>query len=97
MQCTFGNAQWESMSIDQPPAAIQWIMERMSRFKARVDGATVNILDMSYKEVKIKFRTNAIVGVANGMFYCDSSDVSETKIADAPAEYTKPTPSGITE
>lgn len=90
MQCTFGNSEWDSIS--KLSNEKQWIMERMSRFRSRLDGARVNILDMSYREIKMKFKKDAIVGVGDGMFYCDSTDATETKITDSPPEYIYPKP-----
>ena len=46
--------------------------------------ATANILDMSYKEIRIKFKETAIVGVGNGMFYCDATEVVDTTMKDSP-------------
>jgi len=95
MQCTFGDAQWQSISISTLPGEQQWVMEHMSRFRSRSDGARVHILDMSYKEIKLKFKASAIVGVGNGMFYCDSMDVTETEVSDAPPEYASQSPIDI--
>ena len=58
------------------------------QIRAGSDGARVNILDISYKETKLVFKLNAVVGVGNGMFYCDSTEVADTKVSDAPPEYT---------
>jgi hypothetical protein len=90
MQCTFGKDEWDAVSISTltgDATSLQWIMEHMSRFKSRSDGARVNLLDLSYKEVKMKFKVNSVVGVGNGMFYCDSAEVTDTKMSNAPPEY----------
>jgi hypothetical protein len=39
---------------------------------------------MSYKQVRIKFKESATVGVGNGMFYCDATEVTDTTIVDSP-------------
>jgi hypothetical protein len=56
----------------------------MSRLQAINDNARVNVLDMSYKEVKLDFKRSSIIGIGNGMFYCDAQDVTETSIMDFP-------------
>jgi hypothetical protein len=56
----------------------------MSRLRSEESGATANILDMSYKEIRIKFKETAIVGVGNGMFYCDATEVVDTTMKDSP-------------
>ena len=88
LQCTFGNGQWKPISISPLVNEQRWIVENMSKFRSSSDKAKVNILDMSYKEIKLTFKANAVVGVGNGMFYCDSTDVADTKVSDAPLEYT---------
>ncbi len=54
-------------------------------YRSRSDGAPVNILDMNYKEIRMKFKTNSV-----GMFYCDSEKVTKTEVKDPPPEYTMP-------
>jgi hypothetical protein len=39
---------------------------------------------MSYKEIRIKFKETAIVGIGNGMFYCDATEVVDTTMKDSP-------------
>lgn len=42
---------------------------------------------MSYKEVKLTFKLGSIVGVSSGMLYCNSEDVIDTSITDAPMRF----------
>jgi hypothetical protein len=48
---------------------------------------------MSLKEARLQFRTEASVGIVNGMLYCNAVDVIDTQITDTPPEvlnyYTK--------
>ena len=81
--CTF-DTSWKPISIDKLAEELQWTLERMSRFKSLKQEAIVNLTDMTYKEVKIKFNKSSIVGVGNGLFYCDATDVIDTKIIEAP-------------
>jgi hypothetical protein len=83
MQCSFDD-NWIVVPINRLPPQKQWITERMARLRSEVQGATANILDLSYKEIRLKFVSSAIVGVGNGMFYCDSNEVLDTKIKDSP-------------
>jgi hypothetical protein len=54
--------------------------------------AKINLIDMNLKEVRLQFRTEASVGVGNGMLYCNAVDVVDTKIRDTPPEYSTPIP-----
>jgi hypothetical protein len=47
---------------------------------------------MNLKEVRLQFRTEASVGVGNGMLYCNGVDVIDTQIRDAPPEFSTPIP-----
>lgn len=42
------------------------------------------------KEVRLQFRTEALVGIGNGMLYCIAVDVIDTQIQDASPEYSTP-------
>jgi hypothetical protein len=83
MQCTLGKEHWNSISIDKLTVEQQWIMERMSRFQSIINEASVTILDMSYEEIKLKFKEGSIIGVGSNMFCCDAQDVMDTKVNDA--------------
>jgi hypothetical protein len=87
MQCMLGKNQWKSISIDKLTPEKAWIMERMSRFQSIANEARANILDMSYKYIKLKFKEGSIIGVGSNMFYCDAQDVTDTKVDDAQPEY----------
>jgi hypothetical protein len=83
MQCTFDRNR-TVVPINDLLGELQWITERMARFRSNISGATANILDMSYKEIRINFKKSAVIGIGNGMFYCNASEVIETKISDSP-------------
>jgi hypothetical protein len=42
---------------------------------------------MNLKEVRLQFRTEASVGVGNGMLYCNAVDIIDTQIT---GEYSTP-------
>jgi hypothetical protein len=44
--------------------------------------AKLNLIDISLKEVRLQFRTEALVGVGNGMLYCNAVDEIDTQITD---------------
>jgi hypothetical protein len=67
-------------------------MRNMIVFRSVETDAKINLIDMNLKEVRLKFRTEASVGVGNGMLYCDAVDVIDTQIADTPPEYSTPIP-----
>jgi hypothetical protein len=52
----------------------------------------INLIDMSLKEVRLQFRTEASVGVGNGMLYCNAVDVIDTQIRDTPPEFSTSIP-----
>lgn len=62
----------------------------MAKFRAGKDNATVNVLDMSYKNHRIQFKEASSVGIGNGVIYFDSQNVTSTKISDAPPENSSP-------
>ena len=68
-------------------------MRNMIVFRSTETDAKINLVDMSLKEVRLQFRTEASIGVGNGMLYCNAVEVIDTQITDAPPEvlnsYTK--------
>lgn len=56
----------------------------MSPLKCNRESGNIQLLDISYKEVKIEFKLNSIVGVGSGMLYCDAEDIIDTAVHDAP-------------
>jgi hypothetical protein len=74
-----------------------WQEENMARrnmtvFSSTETDAKINLIDMNLKEVRLQFRTEASVGVGNGMLYCNGVDVIDTQIRDAPPEFSTPIP-----
>jgi hypothetical protein len=83
LQCTF-DKNWEAVPSNYLTPEQQFILIRMSPFKSKIDSSKIQLLDMSYKEVKLVFKLGSIVGVSSGMLYCNSEDVTDTSITDAP-------------
>ena len=40
--------------------------------------SAVNLVDSSKREIRMKFQSGALVGISDGMFYCNSDDVKDT-------------------
>ena len=59
-------------------------------FSSTETNAKINLIDMNLKEVRLQFRTEASVGVGNGMLYCNAVDIIDTQITGAPPEYSTP-------
>lgn len=83
LQCTF-DKNWVAVPANYLTPEQQFILVRMSPFKCNTDLSKIQLLDMSYKEVKLTFKLGSIVGVSSGMLYCNSEDVIDTSINDAP-------------
>lgn len=83
MQCTLDD-NWKIIPISELPAERHYLTENMARLRSKESGATANILDMSYKEIRITFKETAVVGVGNGMFYCDATEVIDITINNSP-------------
>ena len=62
-------------------------MRNMTIFRSIETDAKINLIDMNLKEVRLRFRTEASVGVGNGMLYCNALDVIDIQITDTPPEY----------
>ena len=97
MQCTFGIDEWEPIDSSTLRMQREMATRGMIRYQSLSDGATVTVLDMTYKLIRMNFKPNSVVGVGDGMFYCDSEEVTKTKVQDAPPEYTTPSTIGIPE
>ena len=67
-------------------------MRNMTIFRSIETDAKINLIDMNLKEVRLRFRTEASVGVGNGMLYCNALDVIDIQITDTPPEYSTPIP-----
>jgi hypothetical protein len=91
MQCTFDNKWRHAVGSDEGQEE-NMAMGNMVVFRSTETDAKINLIDISLKEVRLKFRTEASVGVGNGMLYCNSVDVIDTKIRDTPPEYSTPMP-----
>jgi len=83
LQCSF-DTNWQPMPINYLSPEQQFIIVRMSPFKCITESGKIQLLDMSYKEVKISFNLDSIVGVGSGMLFCDAEDITDTTISDAP-------------
>ena len=67
IQCIFDD-NWKILPINELPAERQYITENMARLRSEHSGATANILDMSYKEIRITFKETAVVGLEMACF-----------------------------
>lgn len=83
MQCTLDD-NWKIIPISELPGERHYLTENMTRLRSKESGATANILDLSYKEIRITFKETAVVGVGNGMFYCDATEVIDITINNSP-------------
>jgi hypothetical protein len=85
LHCTLDD-KWESVPINDLPAEKQWITERMARFRARSVGATITIVDASYRELSLQFNRMSFVGAGNGIIYCEKRDLIDRSIKGASAD-----------
>jgi hypothetical protein len=83
LQCSF-DTNWQPTAINYLSPEQQFIIVRMSPLKCITESGKIQLLDMSYKEVKIEFKLGSIVGVGSGMLFCDAEDIIDTTIQDAP-------------
>lgn len=92
MQCTFDN-KWRHATGSEVGQEENMAMRNMVVFRSVETDAKINIIDMNLKEVRLRFRTEASVGVGNGMLYCmHAVDIIDTQIRDTPSNST-PIPS----
>jgi len=89
LQVSF-DKNWQAPSDDRLYPHERKIMWHMAKLRANKDKATVSVLDMSYKLHQIQFREAASVGIGNTVIYFDSQNVIDTKVTEAPPEYTVP-------
>jgi hypothetical protein len=88
---TFDN-KWRHVAGSDEGQEENMAMGNMVVFCSTETNAKINLIDMNLKEVRLQFRTEASVGVGNGMLYCNAVDVVDTKIRDTPPEYSTPIP-----
>lgn len=79
LQCSFDD-NWQFMAKKAYVSGQVWDMERFTKLSAKKHDASVNLVDASKREIRMKFIGSAIVGVSDGMFYCNSDDVRDTKV-----------------
>jgi hypothetical protein len=66
MQCTFDN-KWRHVAGIESGQEENIAMRNMTVFRSTETDAKINLVDMNLKEVRLKFRTEASVGIGNGM------------------------------
>jgi hypothetical protein len=66
MQCTFDN-KWRHVAEIESGQEENIAMRNMTVFRLTETDAKINLVDMNLKEVRLKFRTEASVGIGNGM------------------------------
>ena len=91
IQCTFDN-KWRHAAGSEAGQEESEAMRNMTIFRSTETDAKINLIDLNLKEVRLRFRTEASVGVGNGMLYCNALDVIDTQIIDTPPEYSTPIP-----
>jgi hypothetical protein len=91
MQCTFDN-KWRHVAVIESGQEENIAMRNTTVFRSTETDAKINLVDMNLKEVRLQFRTEASVGIGNGMLYCNAVDVIDTQITDIPPEYSTPIP-----
>ena len=89
IQCTFDN-KWRHATGSDKGQEENMAMRNMVVFRSTETDAKINLIDMNLKEIRLQFRTEALVGVGNGMLYCNAVDVIDTQIMDTPLEYSTP-------
>jgi hypothetical protein len=87
VQCTFDN-KWRHAVGSEARQEENMAMRNMIVFRSTETDAKINLIDMNLKEVMLQFRTEASVGIGNGMLYYNAVDVIDTQIADTPPEYS---------
>jgi hypothetical protein len=91
IQCTFDN-KWRHVVGSDEGQEENMAMRNMVVFRSTETDAKINLIDMNLKEIRLQFRTEASVGVGNGMLCCDAVDVIDTQITNTPPEYSTPIP-----
>ena len=91
IQCTFDN-KWRHAAGSEARQEESVAMRNMTIFCSIETDAKINLIDMNLKEVRLRFRTEAFLGVGNGMLYCNAVDVIDTQITDTPPEYSTSLP-----
>ena len=91
IQCTFDN-KWRHVVGSDEGQEENMAMRNMVVFRSTETDAKINLIDMNLNEIRLQFRTEASVGVGNGMLYCNGVDVIDTQIADTPSEFSTPIP-----
>jgi hypothetical protein len=87
IQCTFDH-KWRQATGSEAGQEENMAMRNMIVFRSVETDAKINLIDMNLKEIRLQFRTEASVGVGNGMLYCNAVDVIDTQIIDTPPEYS---------
>jgi hypothetical protein len=91
IQCTFDN-KWRHVVESDEGQEKNIAMRNMVVFRSTETDAKINLIDMNLREVRLQFRTEASVGVGNGMLYCNAVDVIDTHITYVPPKYSTPMP-----
>jgi hypothetical protein len=53
-------------------------LTRFTKLICKSHESAVNLVDSSKREIRMKFHSGAMVGISDGMFYCNSDDVKDT-------------------
>lgn len=56
-------------------------MEEFTKIQSLKEGASVAIVDISKREIRMKFKQSAFVGIGTGgIFYCNAEQVLDTQV-----------------
>ena len=91
IQCTFDNKCRHAARSDEGQEK-NMEMRNMIVFRSTETDAKINLIDMNLKEVRLQFRSEALVGIGNGMLYCNGVDVIDIQIRNTPPEFSTPIP-----
>ena len=73
IQCTLDN-KWKYFVGSDEVQEENMAMRNMAVFRSTETDAKINLIDMNLKAIRLQFRTEASVGVENGMLYCNAVD-----------------------
>lgn len=91
IQCTFDN-KWRHAARSDEEQEKNMEMRNMIVFRSIESDAKINLIDTNLKEVRLQFRSEALVGIGNGMLYCNGVDVIDIQIRNTPPEFSTPIP-----
>ena len=91
LHCIFREGRWDEIRLDWPPADLPKLKDLalgkyFSIFRASLDDAMIELVDMSYNIQEIIFLKDAIIAVAPGLIRYDSNDVKHTDVKESKSD-----------